>query len=336
MQKNKFKRGFTLVELATVLVVIGLIVGGLYVGKQLVRLAEARSTIVRLDQFDAALNAFRTKYKYLPGDLPYQLARGYGLPAGPSAAQGGDGSGRIDDRHTSAFDAATFRWEGELPLVWQQLSAEQAVPGGPFDGSAELGRGFPKLPIGGGVIIEGRVFDRTGMTAAGGDSHVNGYLVGGVNINTSSNEYTFLPFFQADAAYAVDVKRDDGKPLQGDLRVAPIILGFGACPVGNGFCEFVALLMKLILNAFGTTMFINTENTIANQMPGLFTIIQNYLGDSGIEIESLADLSTYACVDVNGLNAAGTAVDEEELRNASWMVGNDKSLCSFTSVMSGK
>ncbi len=63
------KSGFTLIELSIVLVIIGLIVGGVLVGQDLIKAAEIRATIGQLEKYDAAVNTFRGKYNGLPGDL---------------------------------------------------------------------------------------------------------------------------------------------------------------------------------------------------------------------------------------------------------------------------
>jgi prepilin-type N-terminal cleavage/methylation domain-containing protein len=61
--------GFTLIELSIVLVIIGLIVGGVLVGQDLIKAAEIRATISQYEKYNAAMNTFRTKYNGMPGDL---------------------------------------------------------------------------------------------------------------------------------------------------------------------------------------------------------------------------------------------------------------------------
>ena len=56
MQKKQKQAGFTLVELAIVLVIIGLIVGGVLVGQDLIKAATLRSATAQLDKIDAAAN----------------------------------------------------------------------------------------------------------------------------------------------------------------------------------------------------------------------------------------------------------------------------------------
>jgi prepilin-type N-terminal cleavage/methylation domain-containing protein len=63
-------RGFTLVELAIVLVIVGLIVGGVMVGQDLIEKARTRAVITQFEKHLSAVQAFKTKYNALPGDMP--------------------------------------------------------------------------------------------------------------------------------------------------------------------------------------------------------------------------------------------------------------------------
>lgn len=67
MKKYKNK-GFTLVELSIVLVIIGLLIGGILVGQSLIDATRTTSQIKQLQQIDTAFYGFRTKFKQLPGD----------------------------------------------------------------------------------------------------------------------------------------------------------------------------------------------------------------------------------------------------------------------------
>ena len=63
------QRGFTLVEIAIVLVIIGLLLGGVLKGQALITNAKVRNTISRLDEMKTAVFAFQDRYKALPGDM---------------------------------------------------------------------------------------------------------------------------------------------------------------------------------------------------------------------------------------------------------------------------
>jgi prepilin-type N-terminal cleavage/methylation domain-containing protein len=62
--------GFTLLEVSMVLVVIGLIVGGVLVGKDMIRQAQLRSVMTSVEKYKTAVRTFQGKYGSLPGDLP--------------------------------------------------------------------------------------------------------------------------------------------------------------------------------------------------------------------------------------------------------------------------
>src|SRR5271156_1365895 len=90
------RRGFTLIELSIVLVIIGLIVGGVLVGRDLIASAQVRSQITQIEKYNTATNTFRAKYGYLPGDIPDPLAFNSGFQHRGSYAGEGDGNGVIE------------------------------------------------------------------------------------------------------------------------------------------------------------------------------------------------------------------------------------------------
>ena len=62
------KSGFTLIELSIVLIIVGLIVGGIVAGRELVAAAEIRAQASQFQQLTMAVYNFKTKYNCLPGD----------------------------------------------------------------------------------------------------------------------------------------------------------------------------------------------------------------------------------------------------------------------------
>lgn len=83
------KHGFTLIELSIALVIIALVVGGVMVGKELIRAAEIRKPGRLIEQFDSAVNAFRMKYNCLPGDCRNATSFGF--------SGNGSGNGAVGD-----------------------------------------------------------------------------------------------------------------------------------------------------------------------------------------------------------------------------------------------
>lgn len=66
--------GFTLVEMAIVLVIIGLLLGGIMQGQSLIRAANVRDLITTATDLSAAVSAFKERYQMLPGDHPTATA----------------------------------------------------------------------------------------------------------------------------------------------------------------------------------------------------------------------------------------------------------------------
>ncbi|MBI5681844.1 MAG: prepilin-type N-terminal cleavage/methylation domain-containing protein [Deltaproteobacteria bacterium] len=84
------KRGFTLIELAIVLVIIGLIIGAVVKGGDLIDSAKMKRVKVDVDTWMAAAYTYFDKYNALPGDDTKASARW-------SGAANGNGDGYFND-----------------------------------------------------------------------------------------------------------------------------------------------------------------------------------------------------------------------------------------------
>jgi len=71
------KQGFTLLEFSIVLVIIGLIIGAIMVGKDLIRTAENRAFFSQIEKYNSAVNTFKLKYNCLPGDCANGTSYGF-------------------------------------------------------------------------------------------------------------------------------------------------------------------------------------------------------------------------------------------------------------------
>lgn len=87
MRAGRAQQGFTLVELAIVLVIIGLIIGGVLVGRDMVASATIKAQVNQLDKYKTAVMVFKDKYRALPGDMPNATQFGLG--------GNGDGDGKL-------------------------------------------------------------------------------------------------------------------------------------------------------------------------------------------------------------------------------------------------
>jgi prepilin-type N-terminal cleavage/methylation domain-containing protein len=130
-RKSALTAGFTLIELAVVLVIIGFIVGGVLVGQDLIRAAQVRAQITQIEQFNTAANTFRSKCGYLPGDVTATAASACGLkPRGQYAGEGA-GNGIIEGIYgNSAGQNIGFAEQGgETAMFWVDLSATGPISG---------------------------------------------------------------------------------------------------------------------------------------------------------------------------------------------------------------
>ncbi len=139
--EDKWNAGFSLVELAIVLVVIGLLIGGILKGQELIESARLKSVLSQLNEYRLATGIFVDRYGGLPGD--YHLAREYIH----DSLTNGDGDGRIT--------GAGLGRGSQAQQYWAHLAAAQLIsqPGKANDGQVGFGHGIPTSKIGGGFTV---------------------------------------------------------------------------------------------------------------------------------------------------------------------------------------
>ncbi len=122
---SKNQKGFTLVEIAIVLVIIGLLVGGVLKGQAMIQNAKVKKIVKMADELRAGLMTFYDKYGMYPGD------ENQATP--PGDAFNGDGNGRID----AAERFEVFRDLGLAGLISGTYTGTQA-PNHPFGGITDI------------------------------------------------------------------------------------------------------------------------------------------------------------------------------------------------------
>lgn len=137
--KHSRSHGFTLVEIAIVIVIIGLLVGGVLVGRDMMRSAEISSILGDVEAYTRAIEDFETKYGVLPGDIPDATGIWTACvdAAGPPVNNcNGDGNGTIDTisesirawQHMSLSGSLTSGFDGAIPAAGDYLSPPNNVP----------------------------------------------------------------------------------------------------------------------------------------------------------------------------------------------------------------
>ncbi|MCC7546919.1 MAG: prepilin-type N-terminal cleavage/methylation domain-containing protein [Burkholderiales bacterium] len=99
-------RGFTLIEIAIVLVVIGLLLGGVLKGQELITGAKVRNLIAQQDGIKAAFFGFQDRFRAIPGD--YTAASSNINCTG--GCPDGNGNGRIEKGSGGAPHEEIYLW----------------------------------------------------------------------------------------------------------------------------------------------------------------------------------------------------------------------------------
>ena len=123
--RNSNEAGFTLVEIAIVLVIIGLLLGGILKGQEMITQAKIKNAINDFNGVTVAVTSYQDRYRFLPGDDPNADTRWT-----VQAPAKGDGNGVLAGKYNAAVagpgaPAATE----ESNLFWQHLRIAGFVPG---------------------------------------------------------------------------------------------------------------------------------------------------------------------------------------------------------------
>ena len=195
--------GFTLVEIAIVLVIIGLLLGGVLKGQEMIENAKIKNGINDLNGVVAAYNSYIDRYKALPGDdgaaagaVALLQARG-----GPWATitAAGNANGVIGATQANVFTAG-----GEALAFWQALKAAGFVAGNPAD------TGVAALPR--------NAFN--GLTGVGA----------GVGAAATARFSVCLSQVPGKAARAIDIQLDDGVSNTGSITATVGATGANTAP----------------------------------------------------------------------------------------------------------
>ena len=104
----KRTQGFTLVEIAIVLVIIGLLLGGILKGQEMITQAKIKNLIADFSGVSAAYHGYQDRYRAIPGDDPGALARW----AAPAVNGNGNGvvAGTYNNACALAIESCSF-WD---------------------------------------------------------------------------------------------------------------------------------------------------------------------------------------------------------------------------------
>lgn len=204
----KEQNGFTLVELAIALMVIGLLIGGVLKGQELIKNAKVIQTVKYLHDIDTAVMIFRSTYNGLPGDLK-----------NPNRIPGCTSVGYCSLIRASTGDSIIDNNSIDQKNFWVHLGKAGLING--VDYNADFYACVaPENSFGGketSAHTEKWRADQNRLIP--GHSLAIADNLAGENPSSGNDVGCKIYYAHPQTAKMIDTKMDDGKPYQGLLRV---------------------------------------------------------------------------------------------------------------------
>jgi len=223
--------GFTLVEIAIVLVIIGLLVGGVLKGQELIASARVRNLIALQDGVKAAFYGFQDRYRALPGD--YSSAdTNINCPINPCLNGNGNGQVEISAASINGSVAA------EYLLAWTHLAGAGFINGSfqmqAADTSATAANS-PSSPY--GVYLELAYDGWYGINQSG-------FTMTGTGPSPARHSFKTGNAVPVEIVAEVDRKIDDGLPYSGSFQFSMYAPGANTPPTVSGSAKCVLLRIQ--------------------------------------------------------------------------------------------
>ncbi len=207
------KNGFSIFEISLVLLVVSLLAAISFAASQMVENSKIRQSIKDIQNYQSAIDSFRVKYKYKPGDFPEAIE-----VLGANA--NGNGSGYVTaDTLEPVYVFEHVALAGFLSSDFVGKSVTSIQVEDPLDSANKIdaklkgGYNVPHAPFGESVYSYMQTRDAEGfIRSPDGEAIIFGSI--GFVFNTDSA----LTALQASE---IDKKKDDGKPSTGEVFVLP-------------------------------------------------------------------------------------------------------------------
>lgn len=189
MKRTRNQAGFTLVEIAIVLVIVGLLLGAVLKGQELIFNSKVKSTFNMSRELTVAMASYQDRYRMLPGDDNQATTR---FPSATPAVTNGNADGFLNQ--VANWNCSATQ-QGDNCRFVHHLRASGFIAG---SGSDNLRHAF-----GGPIdVAQGNLFI------------TNGNAMPAMNLRGSS--------LTVKAASAIDTAFDDGNPAAGTFRCQTI------------------------------------------------------------------------------------------------------------------
>lgn len=222
MGENHKHQGFSLTEMAIVIVIVGLLVAGIFAGNGLLEQAKLRSVVAEMQNYKVSIEHFQQLYEYLPGDLPNATGSNNYFNG---QTTNGDGNGKISSTTPSGTEETFAAW---VQLVLAHFT-DGSYTGAADSGSATIGTNIPASHhLDGAGYSLAWVDSPSSLTDDLGRSLSGNYLI----LASDDNNGTVITgsVLSTDQAYYIDTKMDDGKANYG-----MVLGGGGSCFSGANY-----------------------------------------------------------------------------------------------------
>lgn len=211
---TKRQRGFTLVEMALVLVIIGIILAGILNAQSMIESSRAKDFVTIIEDIRSATTYFKQRYRYLPGDLPAPATDITAVPALVAGTGGTIGNGLIEGAIAAATGLATAGSEvAEAP--WQLFNAG-------FIGKVNGGAAAPDT--------QRRLSTIYGAVHMASAATANGLVAGFTAANPAARNAILFQNLTCEIVTEIDNKIDDGVATTGRAMAAAACVSGATVP----------------------------------------------------------------------------------------------------------
>lgn len=193
---KRYQSGFTLIEIAIVLVIIGLLLGGVLKGQELINSAKVKNLATDFKNVPVFIYGYQDKFKALPGDDSRATTH-------VAATTNGDGDGIIEGNWSAA--------SGESFDFWQHVRLAGLAPGPTATAAADY---IQKNAVGGNI----------GITNSGAANNPISGLKGSYIVCSNAIAGKF--------AKQLDTALDDGNTSTGSMMATTVGTASGGAPNG--------------------------------------------------------------------------------------------------------